>query len=313
MNAATITLHTVSATHAGSRLDAVVAQIAPEFSRSRAKTLIEDGAILVNEEKVKPRHPVAAGDRIRIAEPPAIPSEVAAEDIPLTILFEDADLIVLNKPPGLVVHPGAGNESGTLVNALLHHCDSLSGIGGVERPGIVHRLDKDTSGCLVVAKNDIAHRALSEQFAQRETTKRYLAIVHGMPKKLRGLIDAPISRHPVDRKKMAVVAEEKGRASQTLYGVISPLPPPLGRLTLVECRLLTGRTHQIRVHMKHLGHPLAGDAVYGRAGDGFPRQMLHSWKLGFTHPTSNRLMEFCADLPPDFANLSLDFSSYDPV
>lgn len=305
--------HTITGAHVGLRLDAAVAQLAPEFSRSRAKALIEDGAILLNNLVVKPRQVVAAGDIIRIAEPTATPSEVVAENIPLTILFEDSDLIVLNKPPGIVVHPGAGNETGTLVNALLHHCENLSGIGGVERPGIVHRLDKDTSGCLVVAKNDASHRALSEQFAQRETTKRYLAIVHGFPKKTRGLIDAAISRHPVDRKKMAVVSEEKGRASQTLYGVIAPLPPPHERTTLVECRLLTGRTHQIRVHMKHLGHPLAGDAVYGRANDGFPRQMLHSWKLGFSHPSSSELMEFCADLPPDFAHLGLDFSHYDPI
>lgn len=305
--------HCVTEAHVGLRLDAVVAQIAPEFSRSRAKTLIEGGSILLNENKVKPRHTVAVGDMIQIAEPAPTPSEVGAEDIPLVILYEDADLIVLNKPAGIVVHPGAGNESGTLVNALLHHCDSLSGIGGVERPGIVHRLDKDTSGCLVVAKHDVAHRALSEQFAQRETTKRYLAIVQGMPKILRSQVDAAIARHPVDRKKMAVVSHEKGRSSQTLYGVIGPLPIPLERYTLVECRLLTGRTHQIRVHMKHLGHPLAGDTVYGRSGDGFSRQMLHSWKLGFTHPSTQKLMEFCADLPPDFATLHLDFSSYDPI
>ena len=305
--------HIVTATHAGLRLDAVVALVAPQFSRSRAKTLIEEGAIQLNGISVKPRHTVVAGDIVSIAENPAVPSEVVAEDIPLVVLHEDEDLIVLNKPPGMVIHPGAGNSSGTLVNALLYHCKNLSGIGGIERPGIVHRLDKDTSGCLVAAKNDVTHRALSEQFALRETSKRYLAIVHGMPKIQRGLVDAPISRHPVDRKKMAVVPAEKGRSSQTLYGVISPLQPPNERCTFLECRLLTGRTHQIRVHMKHLGHPLAGDAVYGRSGDGFPRQMLHSWKLGITHPSSNRFMEFCADLPPDFATLNLDFSNYDPV
>jgi 23S rRNA pseudouridine1911/1915/1917 synthase len=306
----------VGESQAGQRLDAVVAQLSPEFSRSRAKVLIESGAILVNAKMVKPRYPVALGDTIQIEEPPAMPSEVVAEDIPLTILYEDSDLIVLNKPPGIVVHPGAGNESGTLVNALLHHCEHLSGIGGVERPGIVHRLDKDTSGCLVVAKHDLAHRALSEQFALRETSKRYLAIVQGMPKAPRGLIDAAIARHPVDRKKMTVLLaphEARGRASQTLYGVIAPLSAPRERYTLVECRLLTGRTHQIRVHLKHLGHALAGDVVYGRSGDGFPRQMLHSWKLGFRHPTTQQTMEFCAALPPDFATLDLDFSHYDPV
>ncbi len=308
-----ISSHAVSDAHTGMRLDLFVAAIAPEFSRSRAKTLIESAAILLNSLPVKPRHPVAPGDIITIAEPPASPSDVVAEDIPLAVLFEDHDLIVVNKPPGLIVHPGAGRDSGTLVNALLHHCAELSGIGGVERPGIVHRLDKDTSGCLVVAKNDQAHRHLSAQFAMRETTKRYLAIVHGLPKIPRGLIDAPIARHPVDRKKMAVVAPERGRAAQTLYGVITPLAPPRQRFTLLECRLLTGRTHQIRVHLKHLGHPLAGDAVYGRSGDGFPRQMLHAWRLGFTHPATGIPLEFTAELPEDFARLALDFGSYLPV
>lgn len=305
--------HQVTEAQAGMRLDLFVAQTAPDLSRSRAKTLIESGAILLNSQPAKPRQSVAPGDVVTIHEPPASPSEVVAEDIPLTVLFEDRDLIVINKPPGLIVHPGAGNDTGTLVNALLHHCDELSGIGGVERPGIVHRLDKDTSGCLVVAKNDVAHRHLSAQFAMRETSKRYLAIVHGLPKTPHGLIDAPIARHPVDRKKMAVVAPERGRPAQTLYGVITPLAPPHQRFTLLECRLLTGRTHQIRVHVKHLGHPLAGDSVYGRAGDGFPRQMLHAWRLGFTHPVSGKPLEFTAELPEDFARLDLDFTAYQPV
>ncbi|HEY5893340.1 MAG TPA: RluA family pseudouridine synthase [Chthoniobacterales bacterium] len=299
---------------AGRRLDLVVVAYAPHLSRSRAQALIEDGHIRVNGETVKQRHKLREGDTITVNEPSPIPSEVAAEEIPLTILFEDEHLLVLNKPPGMVVHPGAGNQSGTLVNALLHHCNELSGIGGVERPGIVHRLDKDTSGCLVVAKNDAAHRALSTQFAERETTtKRYLAIARGVPRVPRGKIDAPIVRHPVDRKKMAVAAPGKGRSAQTLYGVISTFQHATGLCALIECRLLTGRTHQIRVHLKHLGHPLAGDAVYGRGGDGFPRQMLHAWKLGFHHPVTGLPVEFCADIPPDFARLPLDFTQYEPV
>lgn len=302
--------HRVPAEATGGRLDLFAVQAAPQLSRSRVQALIESGHIQVNGATVKPRHKLREGDEVSIVEPPPVSAEIQAEEIPLVILFEDEHLLVLNKPPGIVVHPGAGNSGGTLVNALLHHCDELSGIGGVERPGIVHRLDKDTSGCLVVAKNDLAHRELSRQFAGRETTKRYLALAHGLPKIPRGLIDAPIARHPVDRKKMAVCAPGKGRSAQTRYGVIQVLD----RLSLIECRLLTGRTHQIRVHLKHLGHPLAGDQVYGRGGqDGFPRQMLHAWKLGFTHPATQQPVEFCADLPPDFATLGLDFSHYEPV
>lgn len=299
---------------AGQRLDLAVVALAPHLSRSRVQALVEDGHVRVNGEAVKPRHKLREGDTITLHEPPPIPSEVVAEEIPLTILFEDEHLLVLNKPSGLVVHPGAGNQSGTLVNALLHHCEELSGIGGVERPGIVHRLDKDTSGCLVVAKNDAAHRNLSAQFAGRETTtKRYLAIARGVPRVPRGQIDAPIARHPVDRKKMAIAAPGKGRPAQTLYGVVSTFQHPTGLCSLIECRLLTGRTHQIRVHLKHLGNPLAGDAVYGRAGDGFPRQMLHAWRLGFNHPITGQPVEFCAEIPPDFAQFPLDFTQYQPV
>lgn len=305
---------TVEAGDAGRRLDLFVVSVAPHLSRSRAQALVEEGHIRVNGEVVKPRHKLREGDTISIEEPPAVPSEVVAEEIPLTVLFEDEHLLVLNKPPGMVVHPGAGNPSGTLVNALLHHCTELSGIGGVERPGIVHRLDKDTSGCLVVAKTDAAHRNLSTQFAGRETTtKRYLAIARGVPRVPRGKIDAPIARHPVDRKKMAIAAPGKGRPAQTLYGVISTFQHPTGLCSLIECRLLTGRTHQIRVHLKHLGHPLAGDTVYGRGGDGFPRQMLHAWQLGFHHPATGQPVEFRADIPPDFARLPLDFAHYEPV
>jgi len=221
------------------------------------------------------------------------PSEVAAESIALDVLFEDADLLVLNKPSGIVVHPAAGNRSGTLVNALLHRCAGLSSIGGKERPGIVHRLDKETSGCLVVALNDAAHRALAAQFAGREVTKIYLALAAGRFAKKSGTIEASIGRHPVQRKKMAVV--ERGRAARTDYRVLDETDGG----TLVECTLHTGRTHQIRVHLKHLGHPVLGDEVYGKRA-GFPRQMLHAWKLGFVHPRTGARMNFLAPVPPDF-------------
>jgi 23S rRNA pseudouridine1911/1915/1917 synthase len=211
------------------------------------------------------------------------------------VLFEDDDLIVLNKPAGLVVHPAAGNWTGTLVNALLHHCHGLSSIGGEQRPGIVHRLDKETSGCLVVAKNDAAHQALAKQFAGREVTKIYLALAAGKFARLSGTIEAPIGRHPVLRKKMTVMLEGRGRASKTGYRVLLTLP--MG--TLVECTLHTGRTHQIRVHLKHLGHPVLGDDVYGKRGS-FARQMLHAWRLGFIHPRTAERLNFESPIPPDF-------------
>ncbi len=240
-----------------------------------------------------------AGTLVILNEPPAEPSPLEPEEIPLDILYEDADLLVLNKPPGLVVHPAAGHARHTLVHGLLAHCDTLSGIGGEKRPGIVHRLDKDTSGCLVVAKNDAAHANLSRQFAGRLVTKIYLALVQGWfpPGKRGGMIDNSIGRHPVDRKKMAVLTRG-GRASRTEWRVAQELP---GIGTLVECTLHTGRTHQIRVHLKHLGHPLLGDTLYApRLAGHYPRQMLHAWKLGFAHPRTGEPMHFCSPLPEDF-------------
>ncbi len=201
---------------------------------------------------------------------------------------------MIDKPAGRVVHPAAGNWQGTIVNALLNHCRELSGIGGIQRPGIVHRLDKETSGCLVAAKNDAAHQALARQFAGREVTKIYLALAAGKFSRTSGTIEAPIGRHPIQRKKMTVV-KERGRAAKTEYRVLAPCAGG----TLVECTLHTGRTHQIRVHLKHLGHPVLGDEVYGRRA-GFPRQMLHAWKLGFTHPRTGERMNFQAPVPPDF-------------
>ncbi len=285
---------TIEPGQAGVRLDQFLAAQVPALSRSRLQALIRDGHVTRNAAAARPSDKLRAGDRIALAEPPPVPAETAAQEIALDVLFEDDDLIVLNKAAGMVVHPAAGNWDGTIVNALLHHCAALSGIGGTQRPGIVHRLDKETSGCLVAAKNDLAHHALARQFAGREVTKIYLALAAGKFARLSGTIDAPIARHPVQRKKMTVV-REGGRASKTGWRVLGSY----GGGTLVECTLHTGRTHQIRVHLKHLGHPLLGDDVYGKRA-GFPRVMLHAWRLGFAHPRSGARMDFRAPVPPDF-------------
>jgi 23S rRNA pseudouridine1911/1915/1917 synthase len=279
----------------GMRLDQYLAACLPEYSRSRLQVLAKAGQITLNGSVAKPSAKLRTGDVLQIVEPPLEPSSIEAQAIPLDILFEDADLVVLNKPAGLVVHPASGHRDGTLVNALLHHCQSLSGIGGVERPGIVHRLDKETSGCLVVAKNDEAHRSLVRQFAGREVHKVYLALAAGRFRKTSGEIDQPIGRHPIHRQRMAVV--ERGRPARTTWRVSSELPGG----TLVECTLHTGRTHQIRVHLKHLGHPVLGDEVYGKRA-GFPRQMLHAWRLGFAHPRTGERLNFESPIPPDFVD-----------
>ena len=293
---------TVPPTDAGTRLDHFLAQKLTHLSRSRLQTLIKEGHVLLKGNPCKPSEKLRAEDTIQIDEPEATPTtETAAEDIPLNILFEDADVVVLNKQAGMVVHPAAGNLEGTLVNALLHHCTTLSGIGGKQRPGIVHRLDKETSGCLVVAKNDLAHHSLSRQFALRKVLKVYLAIASGYFDKKSGVVKAEIGRHPVHRKKMAVVEAGKGRASVTDYRVIKELSGT-AKASLVECTLHTGRTHQIRVHLKHLNHPLLGDPLYGRR-ESYQRQMLHAWKLGFTHPRSNEWLQFESVIPEDFVAL----------
>ena len=282
---------------AGTRLDQFLAAEIAHLSRARIQSLIKSGDILLNKSTVKPGSKLKTDDVIAVEEPPVIATTTEAEEIPLDILYEDDDLIVLNKPAGLVVHPAAGNWSHTLVNALLHHCPSLSGIGGEQRPGIVHRLDKETSGCIVVAKNDFAHQGLSQQFAGRKVLKVYLALVAGHLKRKSGTIEAMIGRHPVHRKKMAVVNESRGRTAKTDFRVVRELE----KTTLVECTLHTGRTHQIRVHMKHLGHPLLGDKLYGAKTDaGYDRQMLHAWKLGFFHPRNSHWMEFQSPIPEDF-------------
>jgi 23S rRNA pseudouridine1911/1915/1917 synthase len=287
------------------RLDAWLRRQFPAMSRGAIQRLIEEGHITVNGAQTKPTHTPRAGDVVRVEWPEAKPAAAQPEDIPLDILYEDEALLVLNKPSGLVVHPAAGNEEHTLVNALLHHCaGGLSGVGGVARPGIVHRLDKDTSGCLVVAKNDATHLALSAQFAERHVHKVYLAIVCGEVAREKGDIHAAIARHTSHRKRMAV-DDDRGREAHTSYRVLERL----NSATLVEAVLHTGRTHQIRVHFQHLGHPLVGDDTYGQRQNRrlteltcytAPRQMLHAAELGFTHPRTGKRQMCRAPLPEDF-------------
>ncbi len=286
----------MSANDARLRLDQFLAKQLPEYSRSRLQQLIRSGFVRLNKQTTRPRQIVRGGDKIHLIEPPLEKIEMRPEPIPLDVLFEDDDLIVINKPADLTVHPGAGQREHTLVNALLSHCTTLSGIGGKERPGIVHRLDKETSGCLVVAKNDVAHRELSKQFAARTVEKIYLALVAGKLRKPTGVIEENIGRHPIQRKRMSV-ASKRGRAAKTEYRVIRSSD----QASLVECRLHSGRTHQIRVHLHHLGHPVLGDKIYApRFTKNFPRQMLHAWKLGFRHPCTGEWRSFEASLPADF-------------
>ncbi|HYE30877.1 MAG TPA: RluA family pseudouridine synthase [Methylomirabilota bacterium] len=288
------------------RLDVYLKEHYPAISRGTFQRLIEEGHILVNGKKVKQTHTPRSGEIIDITWPDAKPLEAEPQDIPLEVMFEDKDLLVLNKPPGLVVHPAEGHEDETLVNALLHHCHGqLSGIAGVARPGIVHRLDKDTSGCLVVAKTDAAHLGLSAQFKNRSVHKIYHAIAIGHPQKSSGELRGRIARHPSHRKRMAVTDGEKGRDAWTSYSVVEYLKGA----SLIECLLHTGRTHQIRVHLLSLGHPLVGDELYGEkpnkrlaqeTGYKAPRQMLHAYRLTFTHPRMGEPMEFEAPWPKDF-------------
>ena len=278
------------------RLDQFLAKQLPEYSRSRLQQLILGGFVQLNNVTTRPRQIVRSGDKIELIEPPLEKIETRPEPIPLEILFEDDDLIVINKVAGLTVHPGAGHREHTLVNALLSHCATLSGIGGKERPGIVHRLDKETSGCLVAAKNDVAHRELSKQFAARTVEKIYLALVAGKLRKATGIIEEKIGRHPVHRQRMSVTCS-RGRTAKTEYRVIRSSD----QASLIECRLHSGRTHQIRVHLHHLGHPVLGDKIYApKVTKNYPRQMLHAWKLGFRHPRSGERKTFAAPLPDDF-------------
>jgi 23S rRNA pseudouridine1911/1915/1917 synthase len=297
---------TVAKSLPSERLDTFLRRQFPMVSRGAIQRLIEQGHIRVNGRAVKPTHSPRAGEIIQVEWPDARPAEAQPEEMPLDVLFEDEALLVLNKPAGLVVHPAAGHEEHTLVNALLHHCaGQLSGIGGVARPGIVHRLDKETSGCMVVAKNDATHLALSNQFAGRQVEKIYLAIVCGVMSRDQGNIRAAIARHPSHRERMAVRNDENARAAHTSYEVIERLR----EATLVKALLHTGRTHQIRVHFQFIGHPLAGDETYGqrqtrRLADlthyEAPRVMLHAHKLAFIHPRSGKRLQFESPWPSDF-------------
>lgn len=287
---------------AGPRLDRYLTQVWPDLSRTQLQRLLAEGRITVNDAVLKASYRVRPGDRVTARIPPPVPLELAPEAIPLSIIYEDADLVVIDKPAGLVVHPAPGHPAGTLVNALLAHCPDLSGIGGVERPGIVHRLDKDTSGLIVVAKSQRAHDSLTRQIRNRQVTKRYLALVHGEPRPAQGSISAPIARDPLHRQRMAVVAG--GREAVSTYRTLQRLGP----YSLVEVQIHTGRTHQIRVHLAYLGHPVVGDLVYGRsssAGDRQPggvplnRQFLHAAVLGFRLPSTDEYREFRSDLPAD--------------
>jgi len=293
----------ITAGHDAPRLDAFLAARLDDLSRSRIQELIRAQHIQLNGQPTKPRQSVSAGDRISVVVPEPIPDEAQPEAIPLRILFEDDDLLVVDKDPGLVVHPAAGHPTGTLVNALLHHCGGrLAGIGGVERPGIVHRLDKDTSGCIVAAKNDAAHQSLSAQFAERSTEKLYLAVAQSPPAPPRGTIFTHIARHPVNRRKMAVVDPPLGKPSITDYRTLAT--DPADRTTFVLCRLHTGRTHQIRVHMHHLGCPLLADPIYShpaRQPRDPGRLMLHAWRLAFDHPRTGTRVETRAPIPAPFA------------
>lgn len=301
---------TVGPEHEGLRLDRALTLLEPAWSRSRVRRLIDNDRVRVDDARPRPAIRVTAGMVIEVDEPAPQPVSTRPQEIPLTVLYEDADLLVIDKPAGLVIHPAAGNPTGTLVNALLHHCRDLSGIGGAERPGIVHRLDKDTTGAMVVAKSDRAHLALSLAFQQRRVEKTYLAICYGVPDPAEGVIDEPVGRHPRDRKRMAI--RRDGRPARTLYRC----ERVFAGNALVACRLVTGRTHQIRVHLAHRGHGLVGDPMYsGRqwrnltdpghrtACRDFPRQALHAWRLAFVHPVSGVELELEAPLPDDLEAL----------
>jgi 23S rRNA pseudouridine1911/1915/1917 synthase len=307
---------TIDAAEAGERLDRVLAARLDRLSRSRLKSLIEEGRVrLAGATIEEPSYRVKPGQTFAIIIPEIVPALPAAQSLPLDILYEDSDVIVLMKPPGMAVHPGPGTPDRTLVNALIAHCgDSLSGIGGVRRPGIVHRLDKDTSGLLVAAKTDLAHQGLAADFARHDIERAYLAVVWGIPSPRSGEIEGAIGRHPTNRKKMAIVTRG-GKPALTRYKVVRPL----GRgASLVECRLATGRTHQIRVHLTALGHPVIGDPVYGRptparlallspaqqqVARAMGRQALHAYRLGFRHPRSGEQLVWESDLPADIENL----------
>ena len=295
------TIFEFTSASAGERLDLVLGRELPELSRSAVQKLMDNGLVTCADKAVKKNYRVCAGDVIRVTLPEPEPAEILPEDIPLDVVWEDDAIIVVNKPRGMVVHPAPGHISGTLVNALLYHCgSSLSGIGGVIRPGIVHRIDMDTSGLLVVAKNDAAHASLSAQLADRSLSRVYEAVVCGRIRDDEGVVDAPVGRHPTDRKRMAVT-EKNGRPARTFYRVLARY----AGYTRLECRLETGRTHQIRVHMAYIGHPLLGDLIYGKKKPekGLSGQCLHARELKLIHPVTGIPMTFTAPLPPYFTDV----------
>lgn len=283
------------------RIDRCLAELLGELSRSYIQKLLKEGQVLVNGQAVKASYRVCLGDLISLDIPEAVEPKIQAEDMALDILYEDQDVILVNKPKGMVVHPAAGHYSGTLVNGLMAHCrDQLSGINGVMRPGIVHRIDRDTTGVLIVCKNDFAHSKVAAQLKEHSITRRYLAVVHGVIKEEEGTVDASIGRHPTERKKMSI-NEKNGRPAVTHYQVLRRF----GHYTYLECRLETGRTHQIRVHMASIGHPLLGDEVYGphKCPFSLQGQTLHAAVFGFIHPRTGEYLEFTAPLPEYFEKL----------
>ena len=296
-------IHIVENEDAGKRIDVFLSEENEDISRSAVQKNIENGNILVNGKKVNKNYKLSAADEISVDIPEPEEAEILPENIPLDIMYEDKDVIVINKPQGMVVHPAPGHYTGTLVNALMYHCgEELSDINGVMRRGIVHRIDKDTSGILVIAKSDRAHISLSKQLAEHSMTREYQAIVYNGFKEESGTVDAPIGRHPKERKKMAVVRDKTSRHAVTHYTVIKKLK---GNYTLVRLRLETGRTHQIRVHMAYIGHPLLGDEVYGPKKSPFALkgQVLHAKVLGFVHPATGEYMQFETPLPAYFEEL----------
>ena len=287
----------ISAADNGTRLDSYLAEQLEGISRSYLQKLIGDQLILVNQKAVKSNYKIKTGDQLLVQIPEAAPIAIQPEPMDLDIVYEDSDLLIVNKPVGLVVHPAHGHYSGTLVNGLLAHCTDLSGINGKMRPGIVHRIDKDTSGLLMIAKNDLAHQHLAEQLKEHSIKRAYYALVQGVISEPAGLVDAPIGRHEVDRKKMAVTFKNSKEARTHYY-----VKERFARITFIECRLETGRTHQIRVHMAYLGHPLVGDPLYGTRKNNldFPGQALHAYALGFVHPRTGEELYFEAPLPEHF-------------
>lgn len=302
-----------SADARAARLDRWLAETWPDISRARWQKALALGLVHINGSPAHASQRLRLGDEVRAQEPPPTEAPPAAqpEPIPLTVLYEDDELLCLDKPAGLVVHPAAGHWQGTLVNALMHHAAELSTGAHPLRPGVVHRLDKDTSGCILAAKTDAAHAALAKQFAERTAQKIYLAVARGRPRAASGMVSAAIARHPAHRQRMTVSNRHDARPSETAWKLLISD----GKLSLLECRPKTGRTHQIRVHLKHLGHPVAGDRVYGGGAD-FPRQLLHAWKLSVRHPLTEKLLEFTAPVPADFplrpSNITSDGADASP-